>query len=119
MKSIERWGSMGATAVLWCLVLIHSILPFTPVNQHDELRIKVASIFLNVAFLAMIFWARRRRRAALTAALALLLVVYIVSALGGASPFEEGWFVKIVFACGLATGVFSETRRLRNREEAA
>ena len=96
-----------AKGVLFVLVLIHFILPFTPANPHPELRIKIASLVLGSLFLTLGIRSLTRPRSNLIAGLVLLLIVYAVSAVSGASPITEGWPIKIMFACLLAAGIVS------------
>ena len=96
--------------VLFVLMFIHFVLPFTPVNQHPELQIRVGSLILGIAFL---FFAIRSFSAPfvyLLFGLILLVSVYAVSAATGASPMEEGLIVKIVFSLCLFVGVISALR---------
>ena len=87
--------------VLMLLVGIHWVLPFTPVNPHEEARIIVASVFLGAAFLTLLVWSYRNPRRAFAAAVGLLALVIAVSAATGASPLLEGAVVKLVFLAGL------------------
>ncbi|MEE2638658.1 MAG: hypothetical protein VYE68_15660 [Acidobacteriota bacterium] len=66
-----------ARVVLNPLEFIHLILPFTPVNQHEE------------------------------TGGALLTCVITLSHATGASPIAEGWPVTLVFLTGLAYGIWS------------
>ena len=104
-------GVIYARTVLLALVAIHFVLPFTPVNPHPELRIKVASLILGALFLLLGHASFRRPFFAFAVALTLLLVVYMVSALSGASPITEGLPVKIIFAAGLAFGLIRSRGR--------
>ena len=104
-------GVICARTVLLILVAIHLVLPFTPINTHPELRIKVASLILGASFLLLGLASFRRPFFAFVAALTLLLVVYIVSAVSGASPVLEGLPVKIIFVAGLAYGLITSRGR--------
>ena len=96
-----------AQFVLGLLVLIHWILPFTPVNQHPEPHIKVASVAFGLIFLATAVASIYKPTGALIFGLSFLLSLYIVSALTGASPPEEGWVVKLMFVVLLMGGIIS------------
>ena len=89
-------------AILFTLVGIHWILPFTPVSQHDETRIIVASIVLGAAFLVLGLRSYRKAASSFTMAAGLLVLVIAVSAATGASPLQEGAVVKVLFVGGLA-----------------
>jgi len=97
---------LWARGVLCLLVFIHFVLPFTPINQHDETRIVVASLILGTFFLGTVLWSFKLPKAAFTLSLAVLLFVYGLSHVTAASPISEGWPVKIFFAAGLASGIF-------------
>ena len=90
--------------VLFLLVGIHWILPFTPVNPHEELRIVIASLVLGAAFLTLALRSYRQPIGSFTLAGALLTVVIAVSALTGASPVRKGAVVKVLFLLGLGWG---------------
>ena len=105
MMRFEVFAPRAATIVLWALVAIHFVLPFTPANPHEELRIKVASLILGGSFLGLAVLARVRETLAFAIALVLLLGVYVVSAVGGASPLSEGWLIKLIFALALGGGL--------------
>lgn len=96
-----------ARGVLSILVLIHMILPFTPINQHPELRIKIGSIVLGVLFLILALRSLTKPHSSLIFGFVLLIAVYFVSAMTGASPVNEGLGVKIVFAALLGLGIIS------------
>ena len=87
--------------MLFLVVCIHWILPFTPVNPHRELRIVVASLVLGGLFLALALRSYRQPRGSFARAAALLTGVITVSALTGASPVGEGAVVKVLFLSGL------------------
>ncbi len=93
------------------LVGIHWVLPFTPVNPHEETRIIVASVILGAAFLTLLLWSHRNPRLAFATSAGLLSLVIVVSAVTGASPLLEGAVVKLLFLAGLT---WSATRRLRS-----
>lgn len=108
--SVQDWRKAPvflARGVLFLLVLIHLILPFTAVNPHPEIRIKIASIILAVLFLTVGIRSLRKPNSSFKSGLALLLIVYSLSAVTGASPLGEGLIVKIVFACLLVAGIYS------------
>ena len=92
-------------AVLFTLVGIHWILPFTPVNPHDEMRIIVASFVLGATFLALVVWSYTATVWPFVLGSALLAVVIAVSATTGASPLREGAVVKVLFLSGLCWAV--------------
>ena len=92
-------------AVLFTLVGIHWILPFTPVNPHDETRIIVASFVLGATFLALVVWSYTATVWPFVSGSALLAVVIAVSATTGASPLREGAVVKVLFLSGLCWAV--------------
>jgi hypothetical protein len=102
-----------ARAVLFTLVLIHFVLPFTPVNSHPEPIILIGSSVLGFAFLAVAVKSMRSPKAFLSVGLGLLLVVYVVSAITGASPLAEGFLVKVVFAVLLVLGIISAKKTER------
>lgn len=102
-----RLGRYLARGVLFLLVLIHWILPFTPANQHSELRVVVASIFLGAAFLWIGIKSISQPGRYFAIGLILLLAVYAISALSGASPIDEGLVVKVIFVLFLILGLFS------------
>jgi uncharacterized membrane protein YjjP (DUF1212 family) len=81
---------------------IHWILPFTPVNQHDETRIIVASLVLGAAFLVLSLGSYRNAASSFAVATGLLVLVIAVSAATGASPLREGAVVKALFVGVLA-----------------
>ena len=90
--------------VLFLLVGIHWILPFTPVNPHEEVRIVIASLLLGGAFLTLAVRSFNDPAKSFTLAGALLSVVITVSALTGASSVGEGAVVKVLFLSGLGGG---------------
>ncbi len=97
--------------VLFLLVGIHWILPFTPANPHEEVRIVVASLVLGAAFLTLGLRSYRHATRSFTLAGALLTLVITVSALTGASPLGEGAVVKVLFLSGLGWGAFRAAKR--------
>ena len=108
--SVRDWRKTPvflARGVLYLLVTIHLILPFTPVNPHPELRIKIAGIILAALFLTLGIRSLRKSNSSFKSGLALLLIVYLVSAATGASSLGEGLIVKIVFASLLGAGIYS------------
>ena len=96
---------MSGRIVLTLLVGIHWILPFTPVNLHEETRIVVASVGLGAAFLTLLIWSLTQAARAFAAALGLLVLVIAVSATTGASPLLEGAQIKLLFLVGLSLAV--------------
>ena len=102
---------MVGRAVLTLLVGIHWVLPFTPVNPHDETRILVASLILGAAFLTLLLWSRRDPARAFAVAAGLLALVVAVSATTGASPLLEGAVVKLAFVIGLGWAAVTAQRR--------
>lgn len=101
-------GQYLARGVLFLLVFIHWVLPFTPANQHSELRIIFASAILGTAFLAIAIKSIRQPGRYFTAGLLLLLIVYAISALSGASPLKEGLVIKVLFVIFIAFGIISD-----------
>ena len=101
-----------AQGVLFLLVFIHWVLPFTPANQHSELTILVGSLILGGAFLFLGVRSIKSSFVYLLSGLILLLIVYAVSAATGASPLSEGSVVKVLFTALLLLGVFS-AKKLR------
>ncbi len=93
------------------LVGIHWILPLTPVNPHEELRIVIASLVLGAAFLTLALRSYKQPIGSFTLAGALLTVVIAVSALTGASSLREGIVVKVLFLSGLGWGAFRAAKR--------
>ncbi len=61
--------------VLFLLVGIHWILPFTPVNPHEEARIVIASVVLGAAFLTLALRSYRHPTRSFALAGALVTVV--------------------------------------------
>jgi hypothetical protein len=106
-KGILRIGRYLARGVLFLLVFIHWILPFTPVNQHSEPRVIVASIILGAAFLLIGIKSISQPVRYFTIGLVLLLIVYAISSLSGASPIAEGLAVKVLFVLLLILGIGS------------
>ena len=96
---------LSGRIVLTLLVGIHWILPFTPVNLHEETRIVVAGVVLGAAFLTLLMWSYTQAARALAAALGLLVLVIAVSATTGASPLLEGAPIKLLFLLGLSLAV--------------
>lgn len=103
MRSIIKGSFVGRT-VIFALVGIHLILPFTPVNRHPEGRIIIASLIIGIVFLGLGLLSFRKQFISFFAALILLIIVIAVSALSGASPLQEGIIVKIVLVAGLMYG---------------
>jgi len=116
-KSILRIGRYLARGVLFLLVFIHWILPFTPVNQNPEARIVVASIILGASFLFIGIKSVARPGRYFAIGLILLLAVYVISDLSGASPLAEGIVVKVLFVLFLILGIISA--RLSENTDAA
>jgi len=96
-KSELRLSYM-AQVVLYLLVVIHWVLPFTPVNQHPEPHIKIAALGIGAIFLMFAQLSYRRPRQSFAGGLVFLLTLYTVSAVTGASPITEGLVVKLLFA---------------------
>ncbi|WDE01505.1 hypothetical protein [Thalassomonas actiniarum] len=90
--------SYMAQVVLYLLVVIHWLLPFTPVNQHPEPHIKIAALGIGAIFLMFAQLSYSRPRQSFAGGLIFLLILYIVSAVTGASPITEGLVVKLLFA---------------------
>ena len=86
-------------------MFIHLVLPFTSVNQHPEVRIKIASLILGVVFLWFGLRSFGNPLRYFSAGLTLLISVYLISAVSGASPVSEGVVPKIIFAGCLAMGI--------------
>ena len=99
--------------VLLVLVGIHWILPFTPANRHEAVRIIVGSLVLGAAFVALFVRTYSRPTQAFAVAAALLVAVFIVSAVTGASPLSEGAVVKVVFLAGLGWATLRTLARAR------
>jgi hypothetical protein len=96
-----RWRSAGVQAgraVLYLLTFIHLVLPWTPVNQSDSASVLVGGMMIGIAFLALALWSRRSPIPALSIGAVLFLSVEIVADATGASPWSEGWPVKLVLA---------------------
>ena len=114
MKSCEvrsRAGLVCGRIVLFTLVGIHFVLPFTSVNRHEQTRIIVGSMILGALFLSLGIASFRKPFIAFATGLGLLLGVYALSAATGASPLMEGMVVKMLFAMGLGYGLI-EGRKL-------
>lgn len=94
-------------AILFILVGIHWILPFTPVNQHDETRIIVVSLVLGAAFLTLGLRSYREPLSSFALGGGLLALVIVVSAATGASPWQEGAVIKVFFVSGFVWAVSS------------
>ena len=105
--SILWIGRYLARGVLFLLVFIHWILPFTPVNENPEARIIVASIILGASFLWIGIKSVARPGRYFAIGLILLLAVYAISDLSGASPLAEGIVVKVLFVLFLVLGIVS------------
>lgn len=105
MRVRAKRSSICARVVLFTLVGIHFVLPFTPVNRHEEQRIILASLILGVTFSILGVVSFKKPFPAFAISLVVLLAVYGVSAMTGASPLREGIIVKILFATGLVYGV--------------
>ncbi|WDE14173.1 hypothetical protein [Thalassomonas haliotis] len=90
--------SYMAQVVLYLLVVIHWLLPFTPVNQHPEPHIKIAALGVGAIFLMFAQLSYTRPRQSFAGGLIFLLTLYIVSAVTGASPITEALVVKLLFA---------------------
>lgn len=103
-----------ARGVLFLLVFIHFILPFTPANPHPELQIKIGSLILGTFFLALGVWSLKSPFSGLGIGLLLLLLVYFVSSTTGASPITEGLPVKVVFVVILFAGIMITYKRKNN-----
>ena len=103
----DRWGPPWARIVLFLLVAIHGVLPFTPVNVHPGRRIVVASVILGGAFLylAISSWAHAAR--SFWGGFALLAFVVVLSSVTGTSPVEDGWALKLGFLLVLAFGALT------------
>jgi len=89
---------MGITVgrgLLYLLVFIHLVLPWTPANQSDDGTIVVGALLIGIGFLAIAIWSRGNPRAALTAGAVLFLIVETVAATTGASPWSDGWPIKL------------------------
>lgn len=110
----RTWGRWAGRVTLVTLILIHGVLPFTPVNQHPERRIIVASLVLAVVFALLACRSLSAPRPSFAVGLGVLLFVYLVSALTGASPMAEGWPIKLVFAVALLWAVLPSNRSEAN-----
>ena len=98
---IVDWRSTGirvGRGLLYLLVFIHLVLPWTPANQSDEGTILVGAILIGAGFLGLAIWSRRNPRLALTAGAVLFAIVETVAALTGASPLSEGWPIKLTLS---------------------
>ena len=99
------WRSIGISVgrgLLYLLVFIHLVLPWTPANQSDDDTIVVGALLIGVGFLAIAIWSRRNPRPALTAGAALFLIVETIAAATGASPWSDGWPIKLALSGLLA-----------------
>jgi hypothetical protein len=103
------WRSVGVgvgRGLLVLLTVIHLVLPWTPANNSDDGVILVGALVIGGGFLATAVWSRRNPRPALTVGAILFLAVETVAAATGASPWEEGWPIKLtlslLFAFALA-----------------
>ena len=103
-------GRYLARSVLFVLVFIHWILPFTLVNQNPETQIIIGSIILGGSFLWIGIKSLARPSRYFTIGLILLLAVYAISDLSGASPLAEGIVVKVIFVLFLIFGILSARR---------
>lgn len=104
---MARTGIVAARTVLVTLVLIHFILPFTPINTHPQFRIVVGSLVIGTSFLLLLGMSFRVPGKAFATAIVLLAGVYVVSALTGASPFAEGLVIKVLFLAVLVRGLIA------------
>lgn len=100
------FGVAVARTVCFTLTLMHWVLPFTPFNPHPGAFIRIGSIVLGSAFLVIGLLSIRNPRLWFGVALGLLLLIYTLSAIFGASPLQEDWPIKALFAGGLAWGIF-------------
>jgi hypothetical protein len=102
MMGRQVWGPRLGRCALFALVGIHVVLPFTPLNPHSEGRIVAASLILGGSFLYLGLLTYRTPARAFWGGFGLLAVVVIVSAWSGASPVEEGLWVKLTLLVILA-----------------
>lgn len=105
MRVSAKFSSICARVVLFTLVGIHFVLPFTPANKHEEQRIVIGSLILGVTFLTLGLVSFKRPFPSFAVSLAVLVAVYALSASTGASPLREGIIVKMFFAAGLVCGL--------------
>ncbi len=80
------------------LVFIHLVLSWTPANQSDTATILVGALLIGVGFVGMAIWSRQNPRLALTAVAVLFVIVETVAALTGASPWLDGWRIKLTLS---------------------
>ena len=104
-----------ARAVLYLLVFIHVVLPFTPVNPHPELHIKAAGVLIGALFAGLAFRSHRHPFSAFLAAGVALSLVIALSAATDRSPIQEGWAVKLLLVSGLTWGAFASSREALGR----
>jgi|GEM_PF-3194064 len=105
--------------VLFALVAIHFILPFTPVNPHPETRVVVASLILGSLFFGLALYSYKNSIVASRISLGFLLFVYFLSAMTGKSPVSEGFIVKLLFALGLLYGAIGKDEALQKANAGA
>ena len=103
-------GILAGRSVLFVLVLIHFVLPFTPVNTHSESRIVIGSLVLGGVFFVLAYISLREPRTAFLVGVVVLACVYILSAVTGASPASEGFIVKCLLLGALIWGLVSAHR---------
>lgn len=101
------WGRWLARGSLFALVLIHFVLPFTPLNPYDESRIVAASLILGATFLYLALLSRKSPSQAFWGGFGLLAVVIIAAAWTGASPVAEGLWIKLAFLAVLSFAAMS------------
>ena len=95
------WQSIGfgvGRGLLYLLVFIHLVLPWTPANRSDENTILIGALTIGVGFLVISVWSHRNPRPAFTAGAVLFLVVEVVADATDASPWSEGWPIKLALS---------------------
>jgi hypothetical protein len=92
---------LAGSVSLSLLAAIHLVLPFTPVNPHPEINIKIGAVLIGSVFLGLAILSRRAARAAAGAGLLFFLLVSSTAAATQRSPFEEGLAIKLFFVLTL------------------
>ncbi len=99
---------VGGRTVLILLTIIHLILPFTPVNEHEGSQIIVGALIIGSLFLWLTICSFQNPHRNFLRGLLLFWGVNVLAALTGASPLSEGWGVKLVFSLILIFGAIKK-----------
>ena len=105
-KKKQHIGILTARAVIFILVFIHLILPYTPVNRHEGIQIPIGAGVIGVWFLVLALKSYRYPRKYFIFALAFFWGVTLLAAVTRASPIMEGIVIKLLFSFGLLWGIW-------------